>query len=113
MEFTNPDKKPLKEILEMAEKDNMTIVIIGAGEAGTLVERVINNSKLLAIRIENINPEDQERLSQTKKKENPFEPPPIPIKNYRMDMPEVVLRNDDLNKKWYDNVPKRKKKKRF
>lgn len=113
MEFTNPDKKTLKEIMEMAEKENKTIVIIGTGESGALVERVIHNSKLLAVRIEDLTAEDQAELGDVTKKKNPFEKPPIPIHNYHQDMPEIKISKDDLNKKWYDNVPKKKKKKRF
>lgn len=110
MEFTNPNKQSFKDIMKMADEQNMVIVVIGSGETGSMVEKVINNPKMLAIRMENILEEDQKKFSEKK----PLEAPSFPIKNYRVDFPEVVaVRKDDLNKKWYDDIVNKKKKRKF
>lgn len=115
MEFTNPDKKSLNEIMEIAGAGKKVVVVIGSGETGSLAEKVLRDPNMMAVRIENLKLEDQISINNQgkEKKENPFENPPIPINNYRQDIPEIKITKDDLNKKWYDNVPKRKKKKRF
>ena len=76
MEFNNPDRKPLSELIKSEEFKDKQVVIIGAGNTGKgavmLIEKLSKREDVVLIQVENLLEADQVLLN--KKSEEPPKP---------------------------------------
>lgn len=116
MEFTNPERKSISELVEHFSAEKKTIVIIGAGEAGSMVKRVMDSDHLVGIHVVDLPEKDQKNIMEqmaNNTKQKVFEKEPtMYIKPYEAEpLPHIELRKKPYQEKFFAGFSKRKRKK--
>lgn len=103
MENTNPERKPLSELIKEAEEKGMMLVLVAdpITDGHHRVAAFIKMDKFMVVRTSNLPESDNETVAKMLEQSKPFpeverEPAVFPIKNYRLEeLPDNIILNED------------------
>lgn len=116
MENSNePIKLSLREQIKQARGKGIDIIVVGSGIAGAEVSRFIpdKDMPLLIVNRDHLTVDDQKELDELKKiHDAQFDRLPIVLKALPPMMYQPEIRIADATKPWYNDLGKKRKKKR-